>query len=276
MTNYHEQNRKSWNEATKQHHSHKPDLIARYKNGWNNLYPEDMQLLGNVQDKSIVHLQCNDGQDTLSIAKHLGANVTGVDISDEAIAFAKTMSEKAEIPAEFVRADIFEWFDSNATEYDAVYTSYGALIWISDMSRWASGIAKTLKTGGKVVVIDFHQTGLMFDYDWHPIYDAMGGKVSTSDGVGDYVADDYEGAFKNPHKAYEFAWSPSEVITALMDTGLHLTHFKEYPYMNGWQCYPDMREEVIEGEHRSYSRFYTPNDKPTIPMMYSIIATKSL
>lgn len=274
MTNYHEQNRQSWNAATKQHHSHKPDLIEHYKDGHNNLYPEDVAILGDVTGKSLVHLQCNDGQDTLSIAKHLDADVLGVDISDEAVTFAQKMSDETNIAAQFIRADIFDWFEDNQTQYDVVYTSYGALIWISDISRWASGIAKTLKTGGKVVMIDFHQTGLMFDFDWNPTYDAMGGKVSPSDGVGDYVGDDYEGAFKNPHKAYEFSWSPSEIITALMNAGLNLTHFKEYPYMNGWQCYPDMREEVIDGENRSYSQFYAPDNKPTIPMMYSIIANK--
>ena len=66
-SNYHEENRQSWNAATTQHHSHKPDLIERYKNGWNNLYQEDMAILGDVKGKSLVHLQCNDGQDSLSM-----------------------------------------------------------------------------------------------------------------------------------------------------------------------------------------------------------------
>lgn len=274
MTNYHEQNRQSWNVATKQHHSHKPDLIEQYKNGRNNLYPEDIAILGDVKGKNVVHLQCNDGQDTLSIANHLGATVLGVDISDEAITFARDMSEKADIPVAFVRADIFDWFDNNQTPYDVVYTGYGALIWMADITRWAQGIAKTLNIGGKVAVIDFHQTGLMFDYDWTLHYDAMGGQASESEGVGDYVGNDHEGAFKNPHKAYEFAWSPSEIITALLDAGLQLTQFKEYPYLNGWQCYPDMREDIIDAGYRTVSRYYVPNDKPSIPMMYSIIATK--
>jgi 2-polyprenyl-3-methyl-5-hydroxy-6-metoxy-1,4-benzoquinol methylase len=94
MTNYHEQNRKSWNNATKQHHSHKPDLIERHKNGWNNLHDDDMNLLGKIKGKTVAHLQCNDGQDTISIAKFCGAEVTGIDISDYAIESAKSSQKR--------------------------------------------------------------------------------------------------------------------------------------------------------------------------------------
>ena len=122
---YHEANRKSWNAATERHQSHRPDLVALMKNGHNNIYAEDMALLGDIKGKSLVHLQCNNGLDTLSIANHLGADVTGVDISDYAVEVAKNLSESAEIPAKFVRSDIFDWFDSTEERYDVVYTSYG-------------------------------------------------------------------------------------------------------------------------------------------------------
>lgn len=267
MTDYHQQNRQSWNAATAQHHTHKPDLIARYKNGYNNLYPEEMDLLGNVQGQSLVHLQCNDGQDSVSIANHLGAKVTGIDISDTAIAFARKMSLEANIPAEFVRADIFDWYEENEQLYDVVYTGYGAINWISDIQRWGKGIAKTLKAGGKFVMIEFHPLILMLEDDWTVTYDYMGGQEYNLGGVGDYVGNDFEGAFKNPHDAYEFAWGIGDVVTSLLEAGLRLEHFKEYPYMNGWRVFPDMRD----GENR---RLHAPDDKPTLAMMFSIVATK--
>src|SRR3972149_12175089 len=89
----HEANRLSWNEATKAHNSHKVDQAAFFHAGGNKLFPEETELLGDVSGKSVLHLQCNAGQDTLSI-KQLGAEkVTGVDISDEAIYFARRLSK---------------------------------------------------------------------------------------------------------------------------------------------------------------------------------------
>jgi SAM-dependent methyltransferase len=267
MTNYHEQNRKSWNTATKQHHSHKPDLIERYKNGWNNLYPEDMELLGDVKGKTIAHLQCNDGQDTICIAQFCGAEVTGIDISDYAIESAQKLSAETGIPANFVRSDIFDWFDSNETLYDVLYTSYGAINWISDVKKWAKGIAKTLKAGGKFVMIDFHPLVGMFELDWSLKYDYMGGKTIEEGGVGDYVGNDWEGNFKNEQTAYEFAWGIGDILGALLESGLILEQFKEYPHLNGWQRFPEMRDEG--------RKFYFPDDKPIMPNMYSIIARKA-
>lgn len=263
---YHQQNRKSWNAATQQHHTHKPDLIERYQNGWNNLHDDDMALLGDLTGKTLAHLQCNDGQDTVSIAKFLHANATGIDISDYAIEAARRLSAETAIPATFVRSDIFEWFEQNDTLFDVVYTSYGSFNWISDLNSWAKGIAKSLKPDGRFVIIDFHPVIAMYEIDWSLQYDYMGGKHLGFNGVSDYVGDDYEGKFKNPHPSHEFCWGLTDVITALLEAGLTLKQFKEYPYINGWQRFPDMRNEG--------RRFYALDNKPVMPMMFSIIATK--
>lgn len=264
---YHEANRLSWNAATHQHHTHRPDLIERYRNGYNNLFAEDMQLLGDLTGKTVVHLQCNDGQDTLSIARHVGGTLTGVDISDTAISFARNLAEQTGIHANFIRSDIFDWFDTNTTLFDVVYTSYGAICWISDVIRWAQGIARTLKPGGRLVMVEFHPIVGMLEVDWTPAYDYMGGNPQHSGGVGDYVGDDYEGQYSNPHSAYEFAWGVSEIYNALIAAGLKVSHFQEYPYCNGWKPFPNMRE--VPGR-----RNYPPEGKPTIAMMFSFVANK--
>ena len=111
----HEDNRVSWNLATEAHNSHKHDQAAFFRAGGSTLFPDEIELLGDLRGKSLLHLQCNAGQDTLSLAR-LGAAVTGVDISDTAIAFARQLSSDTEIPASFERADIFDWLA--ATERD--------------------------------------------------------------------------------------------------------------------------------------------------------------
>src|SRR5205807_5965692 len=102
----HEDNRRSWNAATRAHNSHKRDQAAFLRGGGSTLFPEELELIGELSGRSLLHLGCNSGQDTLSLAR-LGARVTGIDISDEAIAFAERLSEESGIAGTFERADVY-------------------------------------------------------------------------------------------------------------------------------------------------------------------------
>lgn len=276
----HETNRLSWNEATRRHNSHKSDQAKFLREGGSTLAPEETHLLGDLHGKTLLHLQCNAGQDTLSIASHLGADVTGVDISDEAITFAKWLSEASGIPGTFVRADLFDWFAGNTQTFDVVLTSYGATGWLFDLKPWGRGIASALKPGGRFVIVEFHPAMMIFDTDWTLKYDYMGGHViEEEEGVGDYVAESGGGLthtgeaipetepFKNPHPSYEYPWGLADHVTALLEAGLQITSMQEYPYSHGFKPFPNM----IEGEGR---RMYPPADKPVLPLMFSITATK--
>lgn len=85
-----------------------------------------------------------------------GAIATGVDISDEAIAFAKRLSADSGLPATFERADVYDWLESAPGAFDRVFSSYGVLGWLSDLPRWARGIAQVLAPGGRFVLLEFH------------------------------------------------------------------------------------------------------------------------
>ena len=163
---FHEDNRRSWNAATEAHNSHKQDQAAFFRAGGSTLFPEERELLGDVAGSSLVHLQCNAGQDSLSLAA-LGADVTGVDISDTAIAFARQLSADAGIPATFERADVYDWLADAAPErFDIAFSSYGALVWLSDIRSWARGVARILKPAGRCVLVDFHPFASIFGWDW--------------------------------------------------------------------------------------------------------------
>jgi SAM-dependent methyltransferase len=278
----HEENRQSWNAATQAHNSHKDDQAKFFREGGHTLYPEELSLLGDLNGRSLVHLQCNAGQDTLSLAK-LGATVTGVDISDVAIDFARQLSADTGIPATFHRADVFDWLTETAEsgqQFDIVFSSYGALCWLSDLTTWAKGIAAILKPGGRIVLVDFHPYTMIFGDDWAFEFDYFqGGKPMTwDDGIGDYVAmageslapSGYltgEEAFVNPHPSHEFQWPISEIITAVLQAGLRLTTFNEYPYMNGAKLFNEMRQ-------MEDNRVYPPEGFPSLPLTYAISAVK--
>ena len=278
----HEQNRLAWNLATDAHNSHKADQAKFLREGGSTLFPEEIELLGDIRGLDLLHLQCNAGQDTLSIAR-LGARVTGVDISDSAIAFARELSEKSGIPAAFHRSDVYDWLDEAARgdeRYDVVFSSYGFLVWLSDIKTWARGVSAVLKPGGRFVMIEFHPFANTFDWDWtHKFPYFAEGKVFTwEEGIGDYVAlsgqvlapSGYlEGMkdFKNPHPSHEFQWGIGEVASALLEAGLTVTALREYPYSNGAKLFDRMREAPDK-------RVYPPEDVPNLPLMYAIVARK--
>ncbi|KAB8315303.1 class I SAM-dependent methyltransferase [Tolypothrix campylonemoides VB511288] len=279
----HEENRLSWNEATKAHNSHKGDQAKFFRLGGSTLFPEEKELLGDIAGLSLVHLQCNAGQDTLSLAR-LGAIVTGMDISDEAIAFAKKLSQESGIPASFYRADVFDWLEETAKrreQFDIAFSSYGAVCWISNLNIWAKGIAGVLKPGGRFVIVDFHPVAMMFDKDWsHKFsYFSEGKYLTWEDGISDYVAESgtslapwgYETGienFRNPHRSHEFQWGIGDMVTALLQAGLTLEVLKEYPYANACKLFERMWEAAG-------CRMFPPEDVPNLPLMYGIVARKA-
>ena len=231
----HEANRLSWNAATRAHNSHKADQAAFFRNGGSTLYPEELQLLGHLDGLRLLHLQCNAGQDSLSLAR-LGARVTGVDIADSAIDFARQLSRDSGIAADFQRDDILRWLPVAATRgerFERVFASYGTLVWLSDLKRWADGIAQVLVPGGRFVLVEFHPFALYFDPHWQPAYDYFSREPIAESGVSDYVAESgaslapsgYRAGvenFSNPHPSYEFQWGLADVIGALLGAGLQL------------------------------------------------------
>lgn len=278
----HEENRLSWNAATVAHNSHKLDQARFLKQGGSTLFPEELALLGDVRGASLLHMQCNAGQDTLSLAA-LGADAVGVDISDEAIDFARQLSAASGIKAHFERADVYDWLAAAAVKsrrFDIVFSSYGALIWLSDLRTWAAGLAHVLKPGGRLVLVEFHPFAMVFDYDWSPRFPYFGrGQAMTwEEGVGDYVAmsgpalapsgyDEGATAFKNPHRCHEFAHSVGELLSAVLEAGLALEAWQEYPYANGARLF----ENMVEGPGK---RMYPPPDMPGLPLMFSLVARR--
>ncbi len=274
----HEENRLSWNEATRAHNRHKGDQAAFLRGGGSTLFPEEIELLGDVRGKRLVHLQCNAGQDTLSLAKHLGAEVLGVDISDEAIDFAQRLSAESGIPGRFVRSDVYDFLGRTEERFDVTFASYGAICWLSDLEAWARGVERILTPGGRLVLVEFHTAAQMFDEKGVRRYPfSTFGKPWTWDaGVSDYVAASGEGltpqgaqaaaaTFENPHRCHEFIWGLGELVSAVAGSGLRVELLREWPWSNGFRFLDDM--EMREGR-----RWYPTG--PAMPVMYGLTAAK--
>lgn len=278
----HEQNRKSWNHATRAHETHKAGQAAFLRGGGTTLFPEEKALLGDVRNKRVVHLQCNAGPDTLSIAA-LGAQVTGVDISDTAIDAARRLADASGIAGTFVRSDLFDWFASAPGTFDVAFASYGALCWISDLPAWARGVTSVLAPGGRLVVMEFHPA--LYAIEWvdgrwvfGPTRGAGGARIDWPTGISDYVGASGDGlvpwgaalpgsAFVNPEQCHEFEWSVGDVVAAIADAGLRVETLREWHYSNGCRFWPPM---IDLGERR----WGLPPDAPRMPLMYGLSARR--
>jgi SAM-dependent methyltransferase len=280
-TEMHQQNRRSWNHATRAHNAHKGDQAAFLRGGGSTLFPEELELLGDVRGKRVVHLQCNSGQDSLSIAAR-GAHVLGVDISDEAIEFARTLATGSGIAGRFERADIYDWLASTTEQFDIAFASYGALCWLSDVPAWARGVARILAPRGRLVVVEFHPILGLFDDDGRIGAGAGqgggGARIDWAQGIGDYVAAS-EGAlpagehiatsepYANPEACHEWEWSVADVVDAVARAGLRVERVREWPYSNGCKFFPNM--VAMEG-----SRWKLAEGAPKVPLMYGLVASR--
>lgn len=275
----HEQNRKSWNHATRAHNAHKGDQGAFLRAGGTTLFPEEIALLGDLSGKRVVHLQCNAGQDSLSIAAR-GAIVTGVDISDEATELARALADEVGSAASFERADLYDWLETTGSRFDIAFASYGALPWLSDLSRWASGVARVLVPGGRLIVVEFHPVLYLFDDDGRvgagPSNGGRGARIDWSTGIGDYVAAsegalsptqlvDSSAPFVNPEPCHEWEWSVADVVDAIARAGLVIERVQEWPYANGCKFFANM--VALDGR-----RWGLAPDAPAVPLMYGLSA----
>ena len=264
------------------HDSHRANLPGFLRDGGSTLFPEEVGLLGDLGGKTLLHLQCNSGGDSISLAG-LGARVTGVDISDEAVVSARKLARQAGVQVRFERADLYDWLMEASREgrrFDAVFASYGVVCWLPDLVAWARGVAGVLEPGGRFVLVDFHPVADILDGEGNQAkeYPAGGEPVHLQEGVGDYVAASGGGltpagyvvgatGFRNPEGAHLFRWGLGEVVTALAGAGLRITVLHEYPYTNGERCLAGMRE-------RSGRRLVPSEDVPSIPLMYGLRAER--
>lgn len=283
MTDFRETNRQSWNAATQAHNKHKADQAGFLRRGGTTLFPDEIGLLGDLTGQRVLHLQCNSGQDTLGLAA-LGATVTGVDLSDEAVAFARRLSEESGIAAAFEEGEICEWLESAGAagrRFDVAYATYGAMGWIEDLGRWMRGVHGVLEPGGRLISIEFHPLVWSFDAEFKLIEPYFIDGPIEEDGVSDYVADAGDGLapmglsdaggsdepFENPHGCASWQWTVGDVVTLAAEAGLVIERLEELPYANGAKVQPGL---VDIGDRR----FGFPEGVPAMPLMVSLVARR--
>ncbi len=227
-----------------------------------------LETAGDVAGKRLLHLQCHFGMDTLRLAM-MGATVTGVDFSPVAIEKARALSERIGVPGTFVESDVRALPDEVPVgAFDVVFTSYGAINWLPELTAWAQTIASRLAPGGVFCIAEGHPflwgfdeslpeppLTVRYDYfgDGNPLVFAEKGSYADPDA-------DFEG------ESHSWQHTFAQIVGALLGAGLQLEWLAEYPCIS-WQQFPFLVQDD-EGMWR------LPEGMPSLPMLFALRARK--
>jgi SAM-dependent methyltransferase len=276
---YREANRRLWAEWTRVHERSDFYNLESFKSGTTLDRPFDaapgvrirayeVEDLGDVHGKDLLHLQCHFGIDTLSWAR-LGARVTGIDFSEPAIELARSLAQELEISARFVVSPLEELPANLDGDFDVVYTSRGAIWWLADLDRWAAVIAHFLRPGGTFYMTEFHPILMTFDeadasepkirYPYFPRSEPLEFPV--------------QGSYADPSAQIdadvEYGWTHSigEIVTAIAAAGLRIEFLHELDWVD-YQQIPLLEEGQDE-------KWRLPSAVPgELPLMFSLRARK--
>lgn len=260
--NYFKINKTTWNDKVKVHAKSEMYDLEAFKSGKSSLMSYELEALGDVKGKSLLHLQCHFGQDTLSWSR-MGAKCTGVDLSDVGVKLAQQLNEELKLDAEFVCCNVLDTPEFVKNTFDIVFTSYGVIGWLPDLKPWGKMIAERLNKGGTFFMAEFHPIVWMFDYlEDIPVmkYGYMQDEV---------IYEEYEGTYASENSkmiSKEYGWNHGlgEVVSALTEAGLHIEYLKEFdesPY------------DVLPNLIKTKSGMYVTKDG-LYPLMFTLKATK--
>lgn len=262
MSDYLRINRDFWNHRAEQHFDSDFYDNASFLAGRNSLNAIELAILGDdLSGQRALHLMCHFGQDTLSLER-MGAVATGIDLSDVAIEKAQLLCRQAGLKAHFIRANVLE-IDQHLTEpFDLVFSSYGTIGWLPELTRWGQLVAQFLKPGGRFVFADFHPVVWMFDDDFtrfqYPYFNLA---AYVEESQGSYAAP----ADEKVHQSAYWNHSLADVFQALLGAGLRITHFSEYDY-SPYNCFAN----TVESENG----YMIKGLEGKLPMVFALEAVK--
>ena len=258
-----ELNKESWNErAPINVRSDFYDNDA-FKAGRSSLVNGELDIIGDVSGKALLHLQCHFGQDTLSWAR-AGAIVTGLDFSEAAITVARSLAHELGINAKFVVSNVYDAPTTLSRQYDVVYTGIGSLCWLPDVTAWAQVVSALLQPGGELYLVEFHPIEWIWGDRLTPEYDYFTPKSGLAlHEPGSYADPD---ADTRHNETVQWNHNLGDVVTALIEAGLCIKALKEHDthMVKVWDFLVD------DGN----GRYTMPAIRKNLPFMYTLRATK--
>ncbi|MCX6701597.1 MAG: class I SAM-dependent methyltransferase [Candidatus Zambryskibacteria bacterium] len=226
-------NNKWWEERATIHEKSEYYNIAGLINGDIRLRNFEIEEMGDVKNKKLLHLQCHMGTETLSWAR-LGAKVTGIDFSLNAIKVAKRISKQAGVDVNYIHSNVYDSLKHfKKDSFDIVYVSVGSLHWLNDINKWANVVYNLLKPGGILYIYEFHPVSSVLSKT-EPLFERN--YFSTNNVLWDEEGSYTDSKVKTKNNKHIIWDRPlCEIINAILNVGLNLEIFKERHGQEGKQ-----------------------------------------
>lgn len=260
------ENRAHWDELAEHHPDTDSYDVEGFLRGESTLRRLEREEL-DAEGRSMLHLQCHLGLDTLSWVRDGGvARAVGVDFAPTAVETARELRDQAGVDpdrAEFVEADVRDLHLDEA--FEVVFTSYGTIYWLPDLQGWAETVATHLEPGGVFYVVDGHPFAAPFHHestadDLRLAYPYFNEEPQTFEEDGSYAGWNF--GLENERK-HGFSHPPGEILTALTDAGLRVEFWHDHP----WSFFQRFEAMEQRGE-----RWYLPDTEFDLPFTFSLRA----
>src|SRR4051812_14669475 len=275
MSEFTDANRANWDERATLHadrgtHGYQVSQYIADREAISGVVRFDLPRLGAIDGLRAIHLQCHIGTDTLSLAR-LGARVTGLDFSTNAIDEARRLVADTGDDVDFVVADVYDAASVlEPGSFDLVYTGVGALCWLARVDRWAAVVAELLAPGGSLFLREGHPIlwtmDERLDDDLHlrfPYFEREQPLEWDDDST--YVETTRP---LTATRTYEWNHSLGEIVTALLAAGLRIDLLEEHDSVP-WEALPGQMVMRTDGEYA-----LGPLDG-VAPLSYTLRASKA-
>ncbi len=200
------------------------------------LSERELYWLKAIQNKNVCVLGSGDNQVVFALAG-LGAHVTSVDISESQLEIAKQRAEELKLSIEFIRADVTDLSEIPSDRFDLVYTGGHVAVWVSDIEKYYSEAARILKTNGPFIVSEYHP----FRRIWKDSKtELIVGNDYYNQGPYEYLqSDDILRPDEGKLKTYEFHWTFSDYLNAMIKSGCEILELDEFGnHVGDWEGAP--------------------------------------
>jgi ubiquinone/menaquinone biosynthesis C-methylase UbiE len=273
MDEFLEANRELWDAWTGINAASEFYDVSSFKTGQDGIRLADYERaeIGPIEGRTLLHLQCHFGLDTLSWAR-LGARVTGADFSPAGIAAARALADELAIPATFIESNIYQLPEVLDGQFDVVYTSRGVLGWLPDIAGWARVAARYVKPGGFLYVTEVHPVAQVFESEG-----VKPGELKLAYPYWSHQAPlsfAVKGSYADPSAPtdglVEHGWDHSlgEIVSSVIEAGLRLEFLHEFDFVE-WPV-----EFLVRGEDGRYR--LPAGSKGELPLFFSLKASRPL